>query len=274
MIVNAYSKINVGLAVKGKREDGFHEIDSYFVRTSLSDILEIDIKPSDELVIEIRSNVEYLDGSKPDLMEKAAKLYAAKSGKAFSIKIRVDKLIPSKAGLGGGSSDAASVLLALNKEFGAFSFAEIQELALSIGSDVPFFTSSLSLARIKGRGEIIEKAEGLDSYLGLIIFMPLEGVSTGNAYSYLDSIEREFVTLPSLTQSISKKDYPNDFERADDALVKKIEKAFPSHFVSLSGSGSAVYMLVKKGSDYEKLYLKAVALARKEHLELFPARFI
>lgn len=273
MIVSAYSKINVGLSIKEKREDGFHEIDSYFVKTSLSDTIDIEIKDSDKLLIDIRSNIEYLDG-KTDLMERAATLYSSKSGIVFKVNININKSIPSKAGLGGGSSDAASMLLALNEKYRAFDDLKLETLALSIGSDVPFFLKPYSIAHVKGRGEIIAKAEGLGSYRGLIIFMPKSGVETKSAYSILDSMKREYRNLPNLSDSIRKEDYPNDFELIDSKLVSEIAKEFPRQFISLSGSGSAVYVLIKKKSDYEKIYKKAYEFSIKENLDIYPAIII
>ncbi len=273
MVISAYSKINIGLSVKEKRDDGFHEIDSYFVRTSLSDTLELEIEASDKLAIEIKSDIEYL-GGKIDLMERAASLYSKESGNLFSLRININKRIPFKAGLGGGSSDAASVLLALNEKYRAFDGAALESLALSIGSDIPFFIRQYSIAHVRGRGELIEKAKGLASYMGLIIFMPREGASTAGAYSILDSMERDYKNLPPLTDSIDKKDYPNDFELIDNSLVFRLSREFPRQFVSLSGSGSAVYVLIKKRSDYERLYKRANDFALKENLAIYPALIV
>lgn len=273
MVISAYSKINVGLSIKDKRDDGFHEIDSYFVKTSLSDTLEIEIEDSDKLSIDIKSNLDYLEGKK-DLMERAASLYSSESGILFSIKISIIKNIPSKAGLGGGSSDAASILSALNNRYSAFSDRELEALALDIGSDVPFFLKPFSIAHVRGRGEIIEKAGGLDSYMGLIIFMPRKGTSTIGAYRILDSMNREYKELPELSESINKEDYPNDFELIDNDLVATLSREFPRQFVSLSGSGSAVYVLIKKRTDYEKIYKKACDFALKANLDIYPAIII
>ena len=275
MRVKAYAKINIGLRVNSKRADGFHEIDSYFAKITLCDDIELKINDSEETSVSIKGNAGYMENGKPDLMERAAFLFSEASAKHFDLQIAIIKRIPVKAGLGGGSSDAASVLLSLNKHYGNILSEEaLMSIALSVGSDVPFFLSHYDIAHVRGRGEILMEAKGLSDYFGLLVFMPEHGVSTKNAYSYLDSLNRDDSFLPELGKSVSYSDFPNDFALIEHSLSDALATAFPHSFASLSGSGSAVYMLVEKGGDYEGIYRKAEEYAVRNDLLLYPAQLL
>ena len=152
--VKAFAKINIGLKVGEKRSDGYHNIDSYFLRIPFFDELTLSLEEG-EYRVEIKGNEGYLEKGKTDIMEKAARLYSERTGKRFSLSIDIDKHIPEKAGLGGGSSDAAAVLLFLNKYFKSLDREELILLSQSVGADVPFFVSEEKLARVNGIGEIV-----------------------------------------------------------------------------------------------------------------------
>ena len=116
----AYAKINIGLYVKGKRPDGFHDLDSYFHLIGLHDEIDIDFFPSSETEVNIKGNGIYLDEGKEDLMAKALRLFSEKSFMCFRAEIAIVKHIPFKAGLGGGSSDAGLVLRWANEYYDLF----------------------------------------------------------------------------------------------------------------------------------------------------------
>ncbi len=275
MRAKAYAKVNIGLRVNSRRNDGFHDIDSYFARITLCDDIELKIDDSDVTSVTVKGNAGYMEKGKKDLMEKAALLFSEAASKHFTLEIAIIKRIPVKAGLGGGSSDAASVLLSLNNHYGnILSEESLFSIALAVGSDVPFFISQFNIAHVRGRGEIIEEAEGLSSYFGLLVFMPEHGIVTKSAYSYLDSLGRDDSLLPELRDRISSADFPNDFALIEHNLADSISSIFPGSFVSLSGSGSSVYVLIGKGLDYEKIYRKAEEFALKNNLRLYPAQFL
>ena len=115
--LNARAKINIGLAVGKRRRDGYHPIRSYFARISLHDTINIDIRPANKFSCKIKSNVPYLEGNNVDIMEKCARAFCEGSGHLFDLYIEIEKRIPTRSGFGGGSSDGAEILKALNKYY-------------------------------------------------------------------------------------------------------------------------------------------------------------
>lgn len=240
--LKAYAKVNIGLRVLPRREDGFHPLKSYFHKVSLYDEITLDIMPSDVFSVTIKGNEKYLEGGE-DLMAKAARAFSDLTGLTFSSDIIIYKNLPSQAGLGGGSSDAAQILLALNRHFSyPLNSDEVQSLALSLGSDVPFFTSGMSAAYAEGRGEILKEVEALN-YPIIILKRDDEKVSTREAFCLLD--ERK-----NYTQSIGtwplplhmwQENYVNDFDilqacRKEREIMKILSLA---PYNSTTGSGSA-----------------------------------
>ncbi len=249
----AYAKVNIGLRVLAKREDGFHPLKTYFHKVSIADCIEMDIVESDVLSVYIRGNGAYV-GNGMDLMEKAARTFSCRSGRIFTLSIDIDKRIPFQAGMGGGSSDAASVLLALNEHFSSpLSKKEIQDAALSLGSDVPFFTSGLDAAYAEGRGEVLSPVEAF-SYPIVIIKKKGEKVSTKEAFRLLDERKtiNEDIGLWPLPLKKWKENYVNDFDNLQeirkDSRVMEILATAP--YNSTTGSGSA--QLLVFGNEIER----------------------
>jgi 4-diphosphocytidyl-2-C-methyl-D-erythritol kinase len=134
--VESPSKINIGLNVVEKRNDGFHNLQTVFYPLLLSD--KITFCKSNKL--EFNSNSDFLKNLDDNLIIKAIKFIGEKSGVEIKVKIYVEKLIPIGGGLGGGSSNAATALKAINKLFSLeLNYETLAEIALELGSDVPFF---------------------------------------------------------------------------------------------------------------------------------------
>ncbi len=242
--VKSYAKINIGLRIGEKRCDGYHSIDSFFHLVGLFDDISFSFSDAKKTQVFITRSNDYLSG-KEDIMEKAALAFSRKTGKAFSFSIDIKKRIPSRAGLGGGSSNAGAVLTFLNRCCGnILSQEELIALSATVGSDVPFFTSGYKAARVNGRGEIVKEAEPLCEKVDL--YFPSFSVETAKAYETLDAKERSFAPLPPSLKSIKSDDFPNDFEivfpRPD--IIKTISTNY-SYF-SLSGSGSTYFGLFRK----------------------------
>lgn len=178
----APAKVNLTLHVGGLREDGFHEIESLMVPLSLADEVEVAIGGSED-GIEVPGRPE-LEG--PDnLCLRAVAAFRRRVGPAPGVKIRLFKEIPVAAGLGGGSSDAAAVLRALARDRGmALDDPRLQEAALEVGSDVPFFLRA-EPAVARGRGERLSPPPFLPEVLHLVLVHPPFGVSAGDAYRAL-----------------------------------------------------------------------------------------
>lgn len=151
-------KVNVSLRVLGKRADGFHEVDTVMVPLELCDVLEF--FPADGLEMSCDAPGVPLDES--NLVMKAGRLMERELGRPMPWHVRLVKNVPHGAGLGGGSSDAACVLSALNElEHGGLSRRRLAELAGEIGSDVGFFIYGMA-CRCTGRGEKVEPLAGME----------------------------------------------------------------------------------------------------------------
>ena len=148
----AYAKVNLTLDVLGKREDGYHDLQSVMQTISIRDDVEIDVGTGKPWVLECSR--EDIPNGPENLAWKAAKVYCdAMKLDPQGLAIRITKRIPSGAGLGGGSADAAAVLRALNRHFDSpLSILALAELGAQVGSDVPFCVVG-GTAMVEGRGE-------------------------------------------------------------------------------------------------------------------------
>ena len=175
----APAKINMTLAVLGRRADGFHDIESWVVPIRLYDRLTI--TASERLSLTVHPDDAGVAADRSNLAWRAAEAIADESGRAPDVKIRLEKSIPAAAGLGGGSSDAAAVLRCLNELWGlGWSNHRLAKLAGRLGSDVPFFIEGRQ-AVIRGRGERVEPVEsGWRGWVVLVI--PPFGMSTRQVY--------------------------------------------------------------------------------------------
>ena len=194
----AYAKINLTLDVTEKRADGFHNIESIMHSLSLSDELTVELWKSENTEINLIINGnDSLPTDGRNLVVKAAKAYLEKIGESAKINMTLVKRIPSSAGLGGGSSDAAATLRALNRIFdGRLSSDELSSLGALLGSDVPYCIVG-GTALCRGRGEILSEintaAKG-----AFVVAIGEDGVSTPRAYAELDRIYSDFKDYSSV----------------------------------------------------------------------------
>ena len=187
MKVKTAAKINLALDVTGRLNHGYHSIESVFQTVGLYD--EVTVELTDERTIRVSCEVpEAFESSDPipcgerNIAYKAAQFYLDRAGDAHGCTIHIKKGIPSQAGMGGGSTDAAAVLYCLNKLIGK----EIPA-AEGLGADIPFFLTG-GTAYVTGIGENIEP---IADYSGrtLVIAKGKEGVSTAEAYARIDSLQ-------------------------------------------------------------------------------------
>lgn len=228
------AKINLFLKIVGKRPDGYHELSSLFQTISLGDTLDIEFNEEDLFTCNDPSLPT--DGS--NLVSKAIQLYRKKTGASAKFKVHLNKCIPSQAGLGGGSSNAATVLWAINQMMGApATTKELQIWAAEIGSDVPFFFS-LGTAHCTGRGEHVCNLPTFSSRACLIV-KPQIGSSTPEVYRRLK--------LESLQSPQS--DYFNDLEQPAfevSSTLRELKNGLLKggfETVLMTGSGSAFFCL-------------------------------
>ena len=256
----APAKINLSLRVLRQREDGFHEIETLMAPIAIRDTLDIERRDGGGLDFTCSDKTLPVDGT--NLVVRAALAFCRAARLAPDVRIFLQKEIPHGAGLGGGSSDAAATLRALDALFETqLPPADLTRLAAEIGSDVPFFLAR-SAAWCRGRGEIVEPC-ALPDALPLLLMKPSFGVPTPWAYQcWRDSLEIPGVLYaPQTPGGIS---LVNDLERP--VFEKFIQLAEMKRWLLeqpetagalMSGSGSTVFALLREKSDGPALYEKA-----------------
>src|SRR3954453_17587957 len=204
------AKINLSLRVLCRRSDGFHEIETFIAPISLCDEIEIDQRPAKDKIA-FPCDDPSLPKGEHNMVVRAAHLFLEETKLSSGVSIVLKKRIPHGAGLGGGSSDAASTLLALNELFETNLPREaLAKMAEVIGSDVPFFIFR-SAAVCKGRGELVSPTR-LREQLSVLLLKPEFGVPTQWAYSrWRDS--REIPNISYAAQEFGGRTFVNDLER-------------------------------------------------------------
>ena len=245
----APAKINLTLHVRGRREDGYHEIESLMVPISVFDRLSIEHKEEGDL--ELICDDQSLPVNDDNLVVKAARLFCESCGLEPKLRIGLVKQIPHGAGLGGGSSDAATTLLGLNALFQTDLTREaLARMAADIGSDIPFFIYQ-SAAVIRGRGEEVEPSTFAHE-LPLLLIKPPFGVPTPWAYKqWKDS--REVPGVHYAEQKFRWGTLINDLERPVFekylflAQLKTWLRQQPEvQGALMSGSGSTVFAVLRE----------------------------
>ena len=182
----AFAKLNLTLDVLGKREDGYHDLQSVMQTVSVRDDIEIDVGTGKPW--KLICDKEGIPCDERNLAWKAAKVYCEALNKdPDGLEIRITKRIPSGAGMGGGSADAAAVLRALNNHYGnPLSIMALAELGAEVGSDVPFCVVC-GTAMCEGRGERIRKLPDMPDCI-IVVCKPEFSVSTPELYKKIDEV--------------------------------------------------------------------------------------
>lgn len=267
----AYAKINLTLDVGPRRPDGYHDIRSVMQTIALHDTVSVtlDRVPGVHLTVTGDEAVG-VPTDETNLVHKAAvrlqKIAAARgirAGNESGLQIVLDKHIPSQAGLGGGSSDAAAALLAVNKLFSlALSQAQLSEIGAALGADVPFFlTGGTALA--EGLGEQIKPLPPLSPSWPLVIVKPNSGVSTAAAYAALDAVPNRTTSGATQRWLQDRRVISNDFERVILPAYPEVAAAY--HLFSqttdegesfkplLCGSGAALFLRASSKEAAEQI---------------------
>ncbi len=247
------AKINIGLLITGKRPDGFHDIETIFYPIGLTDILDIVPSERKEKISFECSGIE-LDGNPVDNLCCKAYHMLDKDFDLPPVSIRLNKRIPAGAGLGGGSSDAAHTLLALNELFSLnLSIDQLTTYASRLGSDCAFFLSEKPALGI-GKGDQLQPVSLSLAPYHLFLVKPPVSVSTAQAYASVTPRmpEDHLIDLVRLSAKEWKNWIINDFEQSVFAQYPEIEmikqKLYDAGaiYASMSGSGSCVYGLFEK----------------------------
>ena len=254
----AYAKVNLTLDVLGKREDGYHDLQSVMQTISLRDDIEIDVgtgKPWNLLC-----SVEGIPCDERNLAWKAAKVYCDTMKKdPDGLEIRILKRIPSEAGLGGGSADAAAVLRALNRHFGEpLSIFALAELGAQVGSDVPFCVLT-GTAMVEGRGERLRKLPDMPDCI-FVVVKPDFSVSTPELYKKIDEVA---ISKRPNNKAMESALYNGDLKQVCDNIhnvfdpvvtaenpelnyIKSLFYNYGAVGYQMTGSGSACYAIVSE----------------------------
>ncbi len=247
LVINAFAKINLGLRILGKRPDGYHEIKTLFQSIDLYDTLTLEPSENPGIFLETTSAWTLPQG-RGNLVYRAAELLFSRFGTNQGVRILLEKRIPVGAGLGGGSSDAAATLVALNKLFKLrFSDSELHELALQLGSDVPYFLVG-GLCRGRGRGELLEKLPKRFTEHSFVLAMPsgASALSTAEVYHRYDEL-RSRGWQPSPARLYEDIDCANDLEDAALELcptlrtLREALRELRPELWGMSGSGPTYY---------------------------------
>ena len=263
MQVLAPAKINLWLRILGRRRDGFHEIETLIAPISLCDEIKIEQR-SGKQELAFRCDDASVPKGEENLVVRAAKVFFEATNLDAGVSIELKKRIPHGAGLGGGSSDAASTLLALDELFDTkLPRKALGKMAEMLGSDVPFFVFQ-SAAMCKGRGELVSTVK-FRKQLSILLLKPEFRVSTPWAYSrWRDS--REIPGVSYASQKFDGQTFANDLERPVFekfvflAQLKMWLLKQPEVGAALmSGSGSTVFAVLRENADRELLAKRAKA---------------
>ena len=269
------AKINLFLQVTGRRPDGYHDLATLMCRIGLYDMVHLTLGTNETIVTCHDPDVP---NDKTNLALRAAGLFFAALNKHQDVKIFIEKNIPVAAGLGGGSSNAASVLLGLNRYYGyPFNQEELISMGLSIGADVPFFIYKKP-AIASGIGEKLETFHGLYPYQIVLVY-PGFSVSTSEIYKNLNlgltkcNKELKFINFYKKNFNI-RYHLCNDLETVTASRhpeILSVKDALLSHGAEgalMSGSGPTVFGLF---ADSDKAQKAKHALAENNNWRVFLA---
>jgi len=250
MTIEAPAKVNLTLRVLRRREDGFHEIETLMVPITLADVIDISLLSDSGIWLSCSDRSVPSDES--NLAHRAARAFAEYTGLDFGVSIYIQKNIPHGAGLGGGSSDAASVLVALNHLLETnLAPAKLERLAATLGSDIPFFIRG-EPAHCRGRGEILEPFEGLPAAEFLLVKPPFP-IPTGWAYQAWAESKKTAATFQQLHGSIT---LMNDLEVpvfSKYLVLPALKRGLQEHpgvsAAMMSGSGSTIFAILQDGAE-------------------------
>jgi len=268
MAVNSYAKVNLYLKIGKKLGSGYHNLQSVMQRIELGDNMTFEPISEDKIIVE-STNMEI--SNEENLAYKAALLLKKKYKVKHGVRIHIEKNVPLEAGLGGGSSNAATALLNLNKLWSLkLKEKSLIELASQIGSDVPFFTGE-NAALVEGIGDKIKWIKKSFS-INIVLINPGFRVSTKWAYSAFDRQKPKIKTdanINSLIKAIEKKDIKeiannlhNDFEPIVTKKYKVIEEIKTNLIrndalnACVSGSGPTVFGIFNSIYEAREAFFK------------------
>lgn len=280
MKLKAYAKINLGLDVLRKREDGYHEVRMVMQMVNLYDRIELVKKKNPG--IEVKTNLYYLPTNQDNLVYKAANLLIEEFQIKEGIQIHLRKYIPVSAGMAGGSSDAAAVLFGMNRMFRlGLSLEELMKRGIKLGADIPYCIMR-GTALSEGIGEKLTPLPSVPS-CKVLIAKPAVSVSTRFVYENLKLQElNSHPDIDGIIENIKKKDIRGMAERLGNVLetvtipaypviedIKNVMKEQGALNALMSGSGPTVFGLFIEEKQARAAWEKVKSLAKQSYLTTF-----
>jgi 4-diphosphocytidyl-2-C-methyl-D-erythritol kinase len=267
--VTAYGKINLTLEVLGRREDGYHDLASIMQTIALYDTVAL--FPTSDGQIEICCDLPELNSDDNLVVRAAQRLRQEANRPELGARIELHKEIPSPGGLGGGSSDAASILTHLNELWDlGISSSRLLELAAELGSDIPFFIAG-GTALIRGRGEQVTPLPPAEP-LWLVLLMPAFGISTARVFADLSAEDYGNGSATAAVEAAIRARRPVPFSYLSNSLESGVMRAFPqlaelragllsggAELVRMSGSGPTLFAPFRNLDAASKVYRRARA---------------
>lgn len=265
----APAKINLALEVLGRRADGFHEVDTVMTTIDLADRIVLRAR-AQGAGTEVTLTGNYVSGIDPDddLSRRAAVRMADAAGRSADVAIEVEKRIPSPAGLGGGSSDAAAVIRGLDRLWDLnWPVERLQAVGATIGSDVPFLIRG-GAARCTGRGEVVEPLRDLTPLRLLILVPPVPAAEGKTARRYGALHPHDFTSgdrSRRLAARIARRAPPptGDLVNAFERVIERTEPELVAHYaryaqagalqLHLCGAGPAVFLFIREDARAAEL---------------------
>ena len=301
LAIEAPAKVNLHLAVKNRRSDGFHNLESIFLALEFGDTLFFEQVPADnflEIVMKGENSANLALPQEKNIIFRAVSLFRNRTGYNQGLRIRVEKRIPLGGGLGGGSSDAVSTLLALNNlACGLLNQETLAEMAASLGSDLPFFLCETGAAWVSGRGEAIKPIESPKNLFFVLVnpgfpsntaaaFALLDEFRAGSRENHAESADKEEFLLNSLANEPRKWPFRNDFlpvfmAKAENSASNngKIYRdiiaqlgELEAEFAGLTGTGSTCFGVFTNREKAEKAHKSLLKIWNLTNLT-FPLAF-
>lgn len=263
MKIKAYAKINIGLDVTGKRDDGYHEVCMIMQTIGLYD--ELEIEREEDTGIRIITGREDIPAGKENLIHKAARLMLDEYGLDGGISVRLTKNIPVAAGLAGGSTDAAATMRAVNELFGLqLSQTDLMKTGIRIGADVPYCIMG-GTARAEGIGEKLTPLSPCPGWRTLIAKPPVS-VSTAHVYKSYKPQKAVHPDIDLIAEGIAEGDFDKVVSNMGNVLesvteeevsqIGQIKNIMSDHggYPLMSGSGPTVFGLFKTDEEINTAY--------------------
>jgi 4-diphosphocytidyl-2-C-methyl-D-erythritol kinase len=263
IIEKAPAKINLGLDVLHKREDGYHELEMVMSSVDLADRLVFERLPEDKIIVE--TNKAFLPIDKRNNVYQAAAILKERYGITEGIKISITKSIPVAAGLGGGSTDCAAALRGMNRLWELnLSMEELISMGVEVGTDVPYCLYGTT-AYIAGKGEVVEPLVPMPQ-CWVVLVKPRISVSTRKIFQQVEMEQLSHPDMKKLSEAIVEQDYQKMLTYMGNSLeditipkhpviqqIKDRMMKYGADVALMSGSGPTVFALCQKHSRAQRI---------------------